>query len=110
MPLYKANSSLSGSVPDVSIQGIHRFSYAICPNRDTITKRPSYVIINGSGSFAFQYDSSVAGTASGSYITGSVRGGTPGGPIKLDINPCAWTQTDNQGSQGDVTFVYVRVR
>ena len=29
-----------------------------------------------------------------------------GGPLKLDINPTAWRQTDTAGSVGDVTFVY----
>ena len=28
------------------------------------------------------------------------------GPIRLDINPVAWRQTDAAGTVGDVTFVY----
>ncbi len=28
------------------------------------------------------------------------------GPIRLDINPVAWRQTDAAGSVGDITFVY----
>ena len=111
MPLSKQNPDNSGSqIPNVTPQGIHRFSHAICPNKESITTRPSHVIINGSGSFGFQYDSTLSSTAASSYITGSVRGGTPGGPVKLEINPCAWRRTDSAGSEGDVTFVYVRVR
>ena len=103
MPLYKANSSLSGSVPDVSIQGIHRFSYAVCPNKESITKRPTYVMINAPGTYKFSYENTPT-----NYITGSVLV-DDNGPIKLDISPTAWAQTDATGTTGDITFVYVRV-
>ena len=90
--------------------GIKRYSYATCPADAAITKRPSYVVINAPGTYAFAYESgSIDFAAKTTYITGSTLV-DDNGPIKLDINPTAWRQTNAAGSVGDITFVYVRVR
>ena len=82
---------------------IGKFSHAVCPAAQTIVKRPSYVIVNNAGSFAFSYQS---GSYPSAYITGSVLD-ADAGPVRLDINPIAW---GGEGAKtGDVTFVYVRV-
>ena len=36
-----------------------------------------------------------------------VVGNAAGGPVRLDIQPNAWRQTDAAGGDGDVTFVYL---
>jgi hypothetical protein len=83
------------------------FSHATTPAPLIVQKNPSYVLINGSGTYGFLYnptgslDQSVADT--GHYITGSVKGDD--NPIKLDIQPRAWTKKGG-GTVGDVTFVY----
>tara|TARA_R100001015_G_C4462397_1_gene48845 strand:- start:167 stop:499 length:333 start_codon:yes stop_codon:yes gene_type:complete len=109
MPLYSNDpNNTKKQVPAVTPNGIHRFSYAVCPSAEGITKRPSYVIINQPGSYAFAYESGSVST----YITASVIAGDAdrGNPaVKLDINPVAWRQADAAGDVGDVTFVYVRV-
>ena len=84
------------------------FSHATCPVRETLLKRPSYVMVNLNGTYAFCYDSGSQGAASG-YVTGSVHPGANAGPFRLDIQPVAWRQTNAAGTVGDVTFVYVRV-
>jgi len=63
--------------------------------------RPNYILINMNGTYAFAYESGSIGT----YVTGSVVDDAAG-PVRLDINPIAWRQTDAAGSVGDVTFVY----
>ena len=103
MPLYEADGTKQ---KPIARTGTAFYSHANCPPAQTIVKRPSYVIVNNAGNFSFAYES---GSYPSTYITGSVRGGTPGGPVKLEINPCAWRRTDSAGSEGDVTFVYVRV-
>jgi len=86
------------------------FGYAINPTAETFQKRPSYVLINVNGTYAFENNNtgSLGGTHEerGTYVTGSVLNDAAGGPLKLDINPTAWRQTDTAGSVGDVTFVY----
>ena len=84
------------------------FSHATCPNKETHNKRPSYVLVNTDGVYGFCYDSGSESTAA-SYITGSVVQSANAGPIRLDIQPTAWTQIGGAGAIGDVTFVYVRV-
>ena len=86
-----------------------------------IQSRPSYVMINNSGSYAFLYTTtgSIGGTShynaddstSGNetWITGSVSNHVGGNyPYKLDINPVAWRQCDGTitGNVGDITFVF----
>ncbi len=115
MPLYKQDpNNTSTQIPN-GIQGT-QYSSADCPAHSTVTKRPSYVNINMSGTYAFLYETtaSVGGTTvAEGYITGSVVESANAGAVKLDISPVAWRQVDGAnagGTVGDVTFVYVRVR
>ena len=83
------------------------FSNATTPPALTVQKNPSYIIINNSGTYGFLYQAtgSMGGTIAdtGKYVTGSVK--TDDIPIRLDINPRAWTKQGG-GSVGDVTFIY----
>ena len=113
MPLYQQDSNNSNKqVPTSNTPGGKaRFSYAECPSATVVTKRPSYVTVNQSGSYAFLYDTTASYGATdelGGYITGSIQT-AGGGPIRLDINPIAWRRTDGTDAAGAVTFVYVRV-
>ena len=105
MPLYDPNGTKQKPIVR---NGTGFFSHATCPTRETHNKRPSYVIVNTDGEYAFCYNSGSHGTVS-SYITGSSVQSANAGPIRLDISPVAWRQTDTAGDVGDVTFVYVRV-
>ena len=113
--MYKQDpNNTKKQIPDVSPGGTARFSHATCPAQSTVTKRPSYVVINEPGIYKFLYEttSSFGGDVSAevsSFITGS-KVDDAAGPIRLDINPQAWSTTGAAGSVGDVTFVYVRVR
>ena len=83
-----------------------------------VTKNPSYVLINQTGSYAFLYTTTASrGTTYGipeDYTQGIVIEGSGQGPIKLDISPVAWSGSfTSVGSAdggtvqtGDVTFVY----
>ena len=84
------------------------FSHAETPAAETVTKNPSYILINQSGSYAFLYENtgSIGGTidSRGGYITGSVNALDT--PIRLDINPRAWRKTEGTAQVGDITFIY----
>ena len=88
------------------------FSNAITPAENTLTKNPSYIMINTSGSYGFMYTATgslSAGTvmafSSASYfITGSVSDADS--PFRLDIQPIAWHRQDADGKVGDITFIY----
>ena len=77
-----------------------------------VTKNPSYIIINTSGSYAFNYDNTgslgttIVDTDSSKtqYTTGSVSDADS--PFRLDIQPRAWRRTDASSTTGDITFVY----
>jgi hypothetical protein len=106
MPLYTNDpNNTKKQVPDVTPNGTSRFSFATCPSSETITKRPSYVIVNTDGEYAFAYESGSVST----YITGSSMQSANAGGIRLDINPVAWRRTDDTDAVGQITFVYVRV-
>ena len=87
------------------------YGHATTPAEETFTKRPSHVLVNVNGTYAFSYNQtgSIGGTHAdvGAYTTGSVLGNAAGGPVKLDIQPNAWRQTDAAGSVGDITFIYL---
>ena len=118
MPIYAPNTKKQ---TPVKVDGRRKYSTANTPDAETVVKRPSYVMINQTGSYAFSYDSgsAVPGNATHNYQTGSVthtlavvndQAGTTITPFRLDI---AWRQVDGAnagGTVGDVTFVYVRVR
>ena len=80
------------------------------PAETIFTDRPNYVLVNMNGTYAFSYQStgSIGGTHTnaGSYVTGSVVDDAAG-PVRLDIQPNAWKQTDAAGTVGDVSFVYL---
>ena len=98
------------------------FSNAKVPAPKVATQNPSYILINQTGSYAFCYEPTGSGATLGikkadaSWITGSVlraphphnSGSSIGLPIRLDINPRAWYNTDaaNGGNTGDITFIY----
>ena len=104
MSLYEADGKKQ---KPIIRNGTDFFSHATCPTNETHNKRPSYVIVNTDGEYAFCYDSGSHGTV-GSYITGSSMQSANAGGIRLDINPVAWRRTDSGGAIGDITFVYVR--
>ena len=103
-------------------KSVSAFSHARVHAQEVIVERPSYVTINQSGSFYFLYTttSSINGTAPGSggglaqvYTKGAVVQQETATPVRLDINPVAWSgsaQDDSIGGAasktGDVTFVY----
>ena len=114
MPLYKQDPNDSKKQqPDITPGGTSRFSFAECPTKEQVNKRPTYVNINKVGTYCFLYETtaSVGGTTlKEGYITGSVVQNANAGGIKLDISPVAWQRIDAADVRGDVTFVYVRVR
>ena len=99
------------------------YNYATTPAARTITERPDHVVIqpvDGAATYIFGYGgsttyctASVGGTdevcgTSGSAVTGSVVIANNDVPVKLDINPIWWDQSNNAaaGTTGEVTFVY----
>jgi len=114
MPLYKQDPDNSKKQVPVANNRV-LIDKATVPTIETIQERPSKVIVNINGTYAFLYEttSSIgANTETGdgkqiaNYTTGSVLGNAAGGPVTLPIRPVAWRQTDAAGSVGDVTFVY----
>jgi hypothetical protein len=113
MPLYKQDPNNSKKqVPNVTPNGIHRYSYAVTPAAQELVKRPTYVVVNNrnSGGYYFAYDSASAAvkTDTSNYITGSLLD-ADGKPVRIDVSPVAW-RAGAGAKTGDVTFVYVRVR
>ena len=104
MPKDNFGGTYSENVVTPTTDGINRWSHATCPVKETKTKRPTYVMVNAPGTYKFSYENTPT-----NYITGSVLVDT-NGPIKLDISPTAWSQTNAAGTTGDITFVYVRVQ
>ena len=117
-PLSSLPAGSSGNAADKSgPKGLpaSAFGSVTTPPIEVIQKRPSYVIVNVNGTYAFNYDftasvgTSVAYLASDGpgkfYTTGSVVVANAG-PVRLDIQPTAWRQTDAAGTVGDITFVY----
>ena len=118
MPLYEAD----GNNKHKPILRTELVRTATIPDACIIQQRPNYVLINNTGSFAFLNTStgSLNGTShynannstagnetwvTASIIHPSVQGGVP---VRLDINPVAWRQTNGTitGTTGDVTFVF----
>ena len=75
------------------------YGKATTPAANTHVERPNYVLVNMNGVYKFSYDGAT-------FSTGSVVDDAAG-PVKLDIQPTAWNQTDAAGTVGDVTFVYL---
>jgi len=91
-------------------RSVNAYGTATTPAEKTFVKRPNYVLVNMNGTYAFSYQAtgSIGGTHAEptSYVTGSVIDDAAG-PVRLDIQPNAWKQTDTAGEVGDVTFVYL---
>ena len=119
--MYKQNSvqnDASSSMEPQAIDGNVVFSKASTPAIVTKQKNPHHVFINNSGSYYFKYESTadIGATDTGGYeLAMVVKGGANNAvtPIRLDINPCAWSgSSDAVGGDnsvlntGDVTFVY----
>ena len=96
--MYQANGSKKQGPTPIPASAHGK---ATTPDKETIQDRPNYVLVNMNGTYAFAYTSGSVST----YETGSVVDDAAG-PIRLDINPIAWRQTDAAGSIGDITFVY----
>ena len=124
MPLYKADSNDSTKQVPVANNRV-LVKEARVPAPLVIQSRPNHVIINNSGSYAFLYTSTGSSGGTSHYnaddstagneiwVTGSmILHGTAKEvsylPVKLDINPVAWRQTDGTitGNAGDITFVF----
>ena len=82
--------------------------YSTAPAENTLQKTPTYVVCTAAGTYAFSYPDQTTGETTSSYITGSVVVAGDG-PVKLDINPVKWRQTNTAGGVGDVIFVYRRI-
>ena len=110
MPLYEADGKKQ---KPIARTGTAFYSHAVCPTNEIVTKRPSHVNVNTVGTYAFLYEttSSVGGNVVGqigNFVTGSKLVANHGN-VKLDINPVAWRRTDDDETEADITFVYVRV-
>ncbi len=88
---------------------VSAYGKAETPETKKFASRPSYVLVNKEGIYAFSYANtgSVGGSHDheGVYVTGSVLDDAAG-PMRLDIQPNAWRRTDGTGAVGDITFVY----
>ncbi len=94
------------------------FGKITVPAPTTISQAPWYVLVNNTGSYDFLYETTASvngksrgGTIGEVYTSGIVVGSLGQGPIKLDINPVAWSgsipHASSAGVQtGDVSFVY----
>jgi len=100
MSRYEADPNNSNKMIPKAIP-TSAYGKSITPAAEEINDRPNHVIINMNGTYAFAYASGSVST----YETGSVVDDAAG-PVRLDINPVAWRQTDATGTVGDVTFVY----
>jgi len=122
-PLYipdPNNSKKQMPSPVTGSAAIGVFSFAEAPASKIIQKRPSYVVMNGPGTYAFLYHSTSSaggeayGTATtldgGNYVTASTV--ADGASVKLDISPLAWIHATDvaTGVTGQVTFVYKKTR
>ena len=113
---YKADpNDDTKQIPNGLPTGTSYGAIATVPAIEVIQERPDYVLINVDGTYSFNYDFTgsiglavAESTFAGQYITGSVLGNAAGGPVRLDISPTAWRQTNTGGTVGDVTFVYRR--
>jgi len=84
------------------------YSNAVAPAIATVQKNPWYVLVNNPGTYYFLYNStaSITGETHGEdYVHGITIDDASQGPVRLDINPMAWSGSAAL-STGDVTFVY----
>ena len=110
--MYKVDPNNSKKSYPKTISRDISYGNSTTPAEEVFQARPNYVLVNVNGTYAFSYadTGSIGGVhkTESTYVTGSVLGNAAGGPIRLDINPNAWRQTDAaSGTVGDVTFVYL---
>ena len=72
------------------------------PGPQVLSDRPNYVLVNSAGNYSFLYEQS---GSLATYVSGSLIQSANAGPVRLDVNPIAWTSSG--GVAGDVTFVYL---
>ena len=82
-------------------RSVNAYGKAVNPPPTIITNRPNYILVNTIGNYSFAYASGSLST----YVSGSNIQSANAGPVRLDINPIAWTSSG--GEAGDVTFVYL---
>ena len=97
MSRYEANPNNSKKQQPKAIP-VSAHGRSVNPGAEVITDRPNYILVNMNGSYKFSYDGST-------FVTGSVVDDAAG-PVRIDIQPTAWDQTDAVGSIGYVSFVY----
>ena len=107
-------SSNSSSMMPQGIDGNVVFSKASTPAILIKQKNPSHIFINNSGSYYFNYQTSASmgdtvhnGWDFGMHLAPGAQGGVP---VRLDIQPCAWSgsalNNESKCKTGDVTFIY----
>ena len=106
--MYKSQSGSPGLTPPGLTSNV--FSKAVTPPEVTLQPNAHHVLINNSGSYHFIYTGGASSMAiAANYTLGIKVGGDPDGsvstPVRLDINPCAWSGSGDHYT-GDVTFVY----
>jgi len=86
------------------------FGQATAPGEQVVQNAPWYVLVNSTGSYHFCYSTtgSIGSTyhAPSDYSFGIKIPGAAGQPVKLDINPVAWSGSDGSYHTGDISFVY----
>ena len=110
-PEYESNQSAS-MIPN-AIDGNVVFSKASTPAVLIKQKNPNHIFINNSGSYWFNYETSasIGDTVHNGWEFGMRVNKDNGLPVRLDIQPCAWSGSADSvtgGAQqtGDVTFIY----
>jgi len=100
------NNESSSMIPQ-GINGDVVFSRAEAPNPNVRTKNPNHIFVNAVGTYSFLYEStaSLGGTTEDEIFTFGISAATLDSPIRLDIQPTAWSGSSGLGV-GDVTFVY----
>jgi len=83
----------SSSMTPTGLDGNVVFSKATTPNMLNKQKNPNHIFINNSGSYHFAYESSASlgDAVHTGYTLGMVVDKNNGLPIRLDIQPCAWS-------------------
>ena len=101
--MYEADPNNSKKMIPKSLP-VSAHGRSVNPSAEVITERPNYILVNVNGTYAFAYESGSDST----YTTGSIVNNAAGGPIRVDINPIAWTDhgATPVGAAGDVTFIY----
>ena len=108
MGRYQADSTDSTKSAPKGLP-LEAFGRATAPVKEVIQQRPWYILINGQSAtaYTFLYETtcSIGGTSDDeTYTTALDLQAAGNAPVKLDINPVAWS--GGGGDLGDVTFIY----